>query len=330
MQFKTDNIERTNTIEIQVLIVEDSFVQAENIKNSIESYHSIFNGKRDIFRNDINVLYKAIVNGKFNYTEQDFTSETAFADSLLYLKGKGKEVDIILCDFDLGNSKGDEFLLQVKNLEENFLRWYKVLHSVGWEYQKYQNANIADFTFDAKNKHAIQEVVLKTFEDTVLQTLLFGNSKQYMLNYHPSKKYEFKFLSNTSLYFKIPTERILYICRKPKYPKKFIMAYMNEDYSITEKVSEEALTGLKELDTFLSIGRSLVINKLWIGDVSILDNRVKFIRPVNQSYIFDIDKFLEKVVQKLNIFKYLHNLISNKKIKSSKEFQTNSTHFHFV
>lgn len=329
MQFKVDSNDRNNTIEIQVLIVEDSIEQAKNIKNSIESYQSLFNGKRDIFRNDINVIYKAIINGKSDLTEHEFTSEKAFADSLQYLTAKGSEVDIILCDFDLGNSTGNKLLLQVKNLEKENLRWYKVLHSVGWEYQKYQNIEIADFTVDTKNKEAIQEVVLKNFEDIILQTILFGNSKQYAFNYSSQVNQEFKFLGNTKVYFRIQSERILFICRNPKYPKKFIIHFLNEDYSITEKVCEESLTSLKELESFLSIGRSLVINKLWIADVDVINNRVRFITPLNQQYIFDVDKSLGEVAQKTNIFKYLHSLISNKKVKSSKEFQTLATNFHF-
>ncbi len=89
MRFIIDGDERYSTIEIHVLIVEDSFEQGRNIKSSIESYQSLFNGKRDIFRNDIKINYKVFINGKFDYPEHEFKSEMAFADSLQYLKENG-------------------------------------------------------------------------------------------------------------------------------------------------------------------------------------------------------------------------------------------------
>ncbi len=230
----------------------------------------------------------------------------------------------------MGNSKGNEFLIQAKNIEEgsNF-RWYNVLHSIGWEYQKYQDTGIADLTLDSKNREAVQEVILKTFEQKILQSILFGNSEQYELFYISNLNHNFK-LRDDIKYSGLRYERILTVCSRPGLDKRFTISYLNEDYSKNDLITEESLKLLKESKCFIEISRGLVVNKLWIGDIDIANNRIKFIRPSNYPFIFNIDEFSETEGNKPHLVKYLYSLISTKKLKSSEEFQAPYAYFHFT
>ena len=79
---------------------------------------SIFNGKNDINRYRLSIVYKAVINGKDKVTKEGFRKEAVFTDALNYLKANPSSVDIILCDFDLGTTKGSTFLLEAKRLEQ--------------------------------------------------------------------------------------------------------------------------------------------------------------------------------------------------------------------
>ncbi len=330
MKFKIDEHEHTNTICITVLIVEDSFEQAIGIKNAVESYNSILNNKKDIFRNKMAIEYNTVINGKEELIIEEFMSEEAFNNSLDYLKKHTNTVDIILCDFDLGIKKGNEFLSHAKELEKNSVnRWYRVLHSVGWEYQKFNDMSIVDFQFDAKNKEAIQEVILKTFEEKILITILFGNSTQYRLYYDIEVGNHFRILDRTNKYFRIAFERILAVFSTPGYHKRFSVYYLSDDYSIKEITSEESLKDLKTSISFVTIGRSLVVNKLWIGDVDIVLNKIKFLRHPNAQYVLNIHKEVAKKKHKTRIIDFLHTLISNDNTKTLEEFKSQYHYFHF-
>ena len=86
---------------MNVLIIEDSFEQAVSIKNSVDTYESILNGKRDIFGDELNIKYQGIINGKPESGDKNFNGNQAYTDSISYLQNGTNNIDIILCDYDL-------------------------------------------------------------------------------------------------------------------------------------------------------------------------------------------------------------------------------------
>lgn len=326
MTIQLDRRDHLIQIIINVLIIEDSFEQALSIKNSVDSYLSILNGKRDIFGDELDIIYHGIINGKKASDDKEFNGNLAFADSVAYLQDSTNNIDIILCDYDLGNIKGNKLFEQAEIIEKQInCRWYWVLHSVGYEYLRFQNKRT--FTCDSKHKEAVQEVSLRTFEEKILQSILFGNQKQFGNMYSISNEGDFK-VKTHELYDDIPFERILTV-HSTKHKEQYKVYFLDNDFSVCDETRNESLITLKESPLFISISKGFMINKLWIGDFDIATNRIKFIRNANQQFILDIEKEIKGKTHKPKLIEYFSTLFRENKMKSSDELISTYPHFRF-
>ena len=158
---KEDN---TLTVTIQILIVDDDFHQAFNLKNAIDEYQSIFANRLDINGAFINVVYSSVINGNRATNDINFDGSKSFFQSKRFVDEQLKTIDIILCDFELPGKKGIELLEYTYQKEREILhRIYRVLHSVHTDYQQFQKEPYIDFVCDAKTKDAIKKYTLKGF-----------------------------------------------------------------------------------------------------------------------------------------------------------------------
>jgi CheY-like chemotaxis protein len=286
------NQDQQLSITISVLIVEDDWDQAFNIKKSVERYRSVYLDKSYLNKKPIEIEYKAVINGQENLLASDFKGNLAFSMSIEYLNNISSNPDIILCDFDLGNKKGVDILRSVQEIEKaKNIRIYKVLHSVYPEYQKFQKEPFVDFLWDAKTREAIQKITLLNYEQSILTPILFGNPLVYERVYSSFTNYEFALKQN--IFEKthirtIPVYRILCIYSIGRGNNRFI--YTNEAFEICEggyngTISEYTSENL----FFIKVSDSLYINKLWYADHNIPTECIKFIRQGGSLFTLKID-----------------------------------------
>lgn len=317
-------LEKTTHVTIYVLIVEDDRDKAFSLKKIIEEYNSIFNDAFDFNGNKLDIKYTCIINGTLNLIYEKFNGDFSFQKSKEFIQCSAKEVDIIFCDYDLGNSmgNGDRFLQLVKEEEaRSEKRIYKILHSVKSQFQKFQGEPYINAIYDAKDEDTIREISIPAFEIRILKVLLYGNPSCYdeLFKTDETKRLIPNILYSEPLYKQIPLRNILYVYSSGYGKENYYFVYLDEEYNLAEDNHFDSIS-VFDTNIFLKMGRSLYISKVWHSDSDAVNNQVKFISFKYELSVLDITKALKRLKQKTllyEVFSKLQTLSLKNKLPAS-------------
>lgn len=277
-------------IDIQVLIVDDDSDQAFNLKRSIGKYNSLFLGKLDIFNREIVINYKGIINGKEDITEDTFNGKRAYFDSIEYIEKYLDSIDIILCDFQLLDFDGNKLLQRANAIEvEKGVNVFKVLLSIYLKYQAFQKEVYVDYIIDAKDNDSINNILMKYYEEQILQGKLFGNPHSYSLFYqNKSGKNTFLKREVSECTLKEFEHIHVYYVHSVGQRQNYKFCYLTDEYAINYDTFHTPMSEINHNDLFYMISDNLYVNKLWFADYDVIQNSVKLISPTNKMHIFSL------------------------------------------
>lgn len=308
-------LDSTLKVLLSVLIVEDDMDQAFNIKRAVEALVSLCEGKKSIGGYVIEVKYTVSINGITDLKRPEFYGTSAFQNSKAFIESTIDTIDIALCDFDLGGSKGTDLLKYTQEMElKRNVRVYKVLHSVQSDYQKYQKESFVDFVWDSKTTEAICNITLAAFEKNILSTVLFGNPQVYELFYKSYNSFSFRkkaTMLSDEICRGVPVYQILYIYATGRGNNRFI--YLTDTLEVNENGYSGTIKEIAGNELFIPLSDSLYINKLWYADHDIISNQVKFITPGNKLHILDIGTIQKKKKHNIGLIKHISAMLGKNK-----------------
>lgn len=289
-------IKGENILEIKVLIIDDDETQAFLLKKFISKYKTIIRDQTDSFGKELHITYSCIINGDENVTIDTFDGRLAQSHVRSYLYQSPENFDIVLCDYDLiGKEKGDVMLREIMEVEKkNSLRYFKVLLSTKLDYQNFQHESYIDYTFNSKEQNTVTEILLKYYEEKILHVKLFGNPNWYNSFYDKSERgLSVKDDFNN---FKIKKTILLHIlvAQTTKKQKSIAYHFINDEWILAESSFAGYLHTLNEHNSFFDLDGSIYFNLLWISDIDLVGNRIKFITPSNKVFEVNLKTFNDK------------------------------------
>jgi hypothetical protein len=282
-------------MEIKVLIVDDKPIFGKSLKNGVLNFESSFEG--------------------ITYIPEVIACVDAYDMAQEFIQAHEKELDILLFDYNIETHRKGTDLFQVIDTSKYLI--YKILHSITSKssYESQELENLYDDFRYSKYAEDINNALVK-YESNVLRYKLKGNP--LFQQYYETSSGELNTNATEKVFDDIRFYDVLY-AKTDVQGNEILTVYYRDVFNGTTAVKtverKISISTFKKQSSLLfrRPNGSMIINLLWVANIDLVKNKIRFITLDNaiceemldatNMFETEISTLLDKVISIPQYFK---------------------------